>query len=85
MKLAGSVPADAYQFDRHALEFLASEFADDRYQGWPIERRLEAYLRHQGLSGLADAGGQFETLLQRVMMNFAKARRTGLLGKLTAR
>lgn len=85
MMVAGRTPADGQQFDRHALGFLASEFVDDRYQDWPIERRLEAYLRHQGLSTLANAGGQFERLLDRVMVNFARARRDGIFGKLTGR
>lgn len=65
--------------DERALAFLGSEFAGSRYIDWPIERRLEAYLRHQGLGRLADDGADFETLLQRVMTNFATARRRGLL------
>lgn len=69
--------------DERALAFLGSEFADDRYGGWSIERRLEAYLRHQGLTRIADVGESFEALLDRVMVNFSKARRAGLLRTLS--
>jgi hypothetical protein len=62
-----------------ALAFLRSEFAGDTYMRWSIERRLEVYLRHQGLDRVADDGRRFEELLQRVMANFSRARRDGLL------
>jgi hypothetical protein len=69
--------------DERAFAFLASEFAGDIYVGWPIERRLEAYLRHQGLSKIADAGEPFEALLDRVMANFGRAPSKGVLADLT--
>lgn len=69
------------KIDEHALAFLGSEFAGDAYPDWPIERRLEAYLHRQGLDRLAVAGADFDTLLERVMTNFGKARRAGLLGR----
>ena len=65
--------------DDRALAFLASEFAGARYVDWPIERRLEAYLRHIGQTRLAEAGEKFEELLDRVMTNFARARSEGRL------
>ncbi|MBI3217329.1 MAG: hypothetical protein HYZ38_26235 [Mycobacterium sp.] len=77
MTTAGPAPAE--RFDDRALAFLRSEFAGDIYLDWPIERRLEVYLRHEGLSRLADTGEIFEQLLQRVMTNFARARREGVL------
>ncbi len=81
MKAAESTLNLAHRFDECALEFLGSEFASRIYTQWPIERRLEAFLRRQGLAHLADAGEAFNTLLERVMVNFAKARRDGLLGR----
>ena len=66
-------------FDEQALAFLGSEFAGAVYQDWSLDRRLEAYLHHQGLDRVADAGEDFQALLQRVMTNFASARRAGLL------
>ncbi len=65
--------------DDCALAFLGSEFAGSRYVDWPIDRRLEAYLRHTGQTRLADTGDKFELLLDRVMLNFARARREGHL------
>ncbi len=65
--------------DDCALAFLGSEFAGTRYLDWPIERRLEGYLRHSGQTRLADTGEKFEQLLERVMLNFARARREGRL------
>ena len=65
-------------FDDCAMAFLGSEFAGARYVDWPIERRLEAYLRHTGQTRMA-TGETFDQLLERVMMNFTRARREGRL------
>jgi hypothetical protein len=70
-----------HRFDECALEFLGSEFASRIYTQWPIERRLEAFLRRQGLSHLADAGEYFNDLMDRVMVNFARARQDGLVSR----
>ena len=72
---AGTSPS----VDDCALALLGSEFAGTRYLDWPIDRRLEAYLRHTGQTRLADAGDTFDLLLERVMLNFARARREGHL------
>jgi hypothetical protein len=66
-------------FDECALAFLGSEFAGALYLDWPIERRLEAYLRHAGLTRTVHTGDSFDDLLDRVMANFARARREGWL------
>ncbi len=72
-------PRPKFELNERALAFLRSEFAGESYAGRHIERRLEVYLRHQGLDRVADDGETFEDLLQRVMENFAFARREGLL------
>jgi len=79
VKAATPISTDRPGFDECALAFLGSEFTGNSYIDWSIDRRLEAFLRHQGLHDLADHGGDFDALLDRVMVNLAKARRAGLL------
>jgi hypothetical protein len=67
------------QFDAIAWRFLCSEYAEHTYQDWPIDRRLEAFLQHQGLARIADDGAAYPALLERVMANFPRARRDGVL------
>ncbi len=79
--MVGTQPS-RQQLDAQALAFLGSEFAGRAYAEWPIERRLQAFLKHQGLERGCN-GAAFDVLLQRVMGSFARARRAGLLGPLT--
>jgi hypothetical protein len=81
VQAATPISTDRPGFDECALAFLGSEFTSDSYIDWSIDQRLEAFLRHQGLNDLADHGGHFDALLDRVMVNFAKARRAGLLSR----
>ena len=67
------------EHDECALDFLGSEFTGQSYIDWPIERRLEVCLRQHGLTLLADDGEWCGVLLERVMVNFATARRAGWL------
>jgi hypothetical protein len=63
------------EHDELSWMFLRSEFAGDNYAHWPIERRLEAYLRHHPqLDGVNDG-----SLLDRVMANIGPANRLGIL------
>jgi len=81
VKAATPISTDRSGFDECALAFLGSEFTGDSYIDWSIDRRLEAFLRHQGMNDLADHGGDFDALLDCVMFNLAKARRAGLLSR----
>ena len=81
MTAASQLDTTQIDLDHSALEFLGSEFTDPVYGRWPIERRLEIFLRHRGLTELADSGEGFEALLDRVMVNFSTARRAGLFGR----
>lgn len=81
VKTAMPISTDRSGFDECALAFLGSEFTGESYLDWSIDRRLEAFLRHQGWNDLADHGGDFDALLDRVMVNIAKARRAGLLSR----
>ena len=81
MTAVSQLDTTQFDLDRSALEFLGSEFTDPVYCRWTIERRLEVFLRHRGMTELADDGEGFEALLERVMVNFATARRAGLFGR----
>jgi hypothetical protein len=61
-------------------EFLKSEFAQDNYGNWPIERRLDAYLRHHELLEVLNDGVVYRSLLDCVMANIGSANRRGVLG-----
>lgn len=67
------------ELDSIAWEFLESEFAGPIYTGWPIDRRLEVFLLHRGLSAVADDGTASDALLELVMANIAPALRRGIL------
>ncbi|MCV7150445.1 hypothetical protein [Mycolicibacterium pyrenivorans] len=73
----------AVQLDEVAWQFLRSEFAGAIYVDWPIDRRLDAFLRrHSGRAGyraLHDDGTAYNALLDRVMANIAPALREGIL------
>lgn len=67
------------ELDDVAWEFLGSEFTEDLYAQWPIDRRLDLFLRHRGYRRLRDDGTAYTELLERVMANIGKALRTGVL------
>lgn len=68
------------EYDQLSWQFLRSEFARDTYANWPIERRLDAYLRHHRLLDLINDGTAYGRLLQSVMDNIGAAHRRGILG-----
>lgn len=68
------------EYDELSWKFLNSEFARGTYANWPIERRLDAYLRHHELSELLNDGTAYRRLLDSVMDNIGPAHRLGILG-----
>jgi hypothetical protein len=62
-----------------ACRFLRSEFASQIYSDWPIDRRIEAYLRHHEASALLTDGHSYNLLIERVMANIPSALRDGVL------
>ena len=68
------------QMEAIAWGFLRSEFTQQIYASWPMDRRIDAYLHHHGLDQIIDDGSAFDRLTQRVMANLGRAVRTGLLG-----
>lgn len=80
MTPTGNVDLMQRELDSIAREFLGSEFTGHVYAEWPIDRRLEAYLSHRGLTAIANDGTTCDALLDRVMANLGRALRSGTLG-----
>ena len=79
MTTGGPLELTKRKLDAIAWKFLGSEFTGQTYADWPIDRRVDAYLWHHGLIEIVNDGGAYNALLDRVMANFARARRDGLL------
>lgn len=61
------LPLTDSEVDALAGQFTNSAYADDTYADWPLDRRLEGFLRHRGLSGIVEDGDAFGLVLDRVM------------------
>ena len=79
MTPAGHIELTKRKLDTIAWSFLGSEFTKQIYANWPIDRRVDAYLRRQGLIDIVNDGGAYDALLERVMANIGRALRDGLL------
>jgi hypothetical protein len=75
MTPAGRTEWTSNELDDIACGFLGSEFTAQTYSIWPIDRRVDAYLRHHGLDGLVNHGGVYQDLIERVMANIGRALR----------
>ncbi len=63
-----------------AWKFLGSKFTEHAYANWPIDRRVDAYLRHYGQMDIVSDGAVRTALLGCIMANLGHARRRGVLG-----
>ena len=65
--------------DVHALtwEFVNSGYRGDQYANWPIERRLDRFLRRRGLSRHADNGDICNVIIDRAMTYISVTGRGG--------
>jgi hypothetical protein len=70
---------DECELDTVAWEFLCSPYTGRIYWDWSLERRLDAYLRHQDREDILKSGAVYANLLERVMANLGRARRDGII------
>ena len=64
-----------------AWQFLCSRFTGREYWDWPLERRIDAFLRELERLDIIKNGGIHRALTERVMANLARARRDGVLDR----
>jgi hypothetical protein len=57
MTTASHVVLTKRKLDAIAWKFLGSEFTGQIYADWPIDRRVDAYLRHHGLVDIVNDAG----------------------------
>ena len=74
-----STPQQSQHLEAIAWDFLRSEFTDQNYAIWSLDRRVEAYLHHLGRDDLINDGAAYDELLDRVMANIRRALRHGVL------
>jgi hypothetical protein len=53
--------------DALAWEFINSAYAHKTYADWPLDRRLEGFLRRRGLGRAVEDGDAYDFILNRVM------------------
>lgn len=53
--------------DALVWQFMNSTYAADTYADWPLDRRLDGFLRRRGLSRIAEDGDAYHLVLNRVM------------------
>ncbi|WP_139363102.1 hypothetical protein [Mycobacterium sp. D16R24] len=53
-------------------EFLKSEYIDHTYAGWPIDQRLEGFLRHRNIAKTSYDGDVHNVILDCIMAHIGK-------------
>ena len=69
----------AGEMDTIAWQFLCSPYIGRLYWDWSLERRIDAYLRHEDRSDVLNNGAAYSALIDRVMANISRARSDGRL------
>lgn len=67
------------EIDGIAWKFLCSSFSRRETWSWPLENRIDAYLRSLKRLDILNDGAAYGALIDRVMANFPRARRDGVL------
>jgi hypothetical protein len=70
---------DGEELEIVAWRFLRSEFTEQTYSDWPMDRRVDAFLVHYGPIELMNDGSAYNALLERIMANIGPALRNGTL------
>ncbi len=72
-------PALLSDSDLDALvsRFLTSTYADKAYADWPLDRRLDGFLRRQGMFRIAEDGDAYDLVLHHVMRHVGMAPHSG--------
>jgi hypothetical protein len=68
---SGSPLSTDADVDALAWQFLNSDYADDTYADWPLDRRLDGFLRRRELGRLAEDGDIYDLILNRVMAHMS--------------
>lgn len=63
--------------DALAWQFLNSAYADKTYADWPLDRRLDGFLRRRGLIRIIEDGDAYGLVLERVMRHIGVASHSG--------
>jgi len=53
--------------DTITYDFLHSQYVEDIYSSWSLDRRLQTFLHRSGLGRVADDGDLHDLVLDRVM------------------
>lgn len=56
-----------FDVDALAWQFMHSPYANDTYADWPLDRRLDGFLRREELGRLVEDGDAYDLILDRVM------------------
>jgi hypothetical protein len=79
MTSTGHVVMTKRELDAIAWDFLGCEFTGQMYANWSIDRRVDAYLTHHGLTDVINDTAAYDALLERVMANVGPDLRKGVL------
>jgi hypothetical protein len=59
--------------DALAWQFVNSDYAEQTYAEWPLDRRLDGFLRHRGLTRIAEDGDVYDRIVNRVMATLVRS------------